>query len=90
MTNTTNRGSLRDEIIEDVQQMIGEEIAHSPFALTDDAQQLIKDEIVNYTQHILDALSFQEMRSQGAQALHLANMRMEVQRLIRERRNQKD
>jgi hypothetical protein len=90
MTDIRDRGSLQAEIIQDVEQVIDEELADSPFALTDQARRSIRDEIVNYTQRILEALSFDEMRSQGAQALHLANMRSEVQCLIRERRSRKD
>ena len=90
MTNTGDRGSLREHIIEDVEQVIAEELADSPVALTDKAKQSIKDEVINYTTRILEALSVREMRSEGAQALHLYNMRSEVKRLIRERRNQRD
>ena len=70
--------------------MIAEELADFPVALTDKVQKSIKDEVVNHTSRILEALSFREMQSEGAQALHLHNMRSEVKRLIRERRNQKE
>ena len=68
MTDTSGRGSLRQSIIQDVEQVIAEELADFPVALTDKVQKSIKDEVVNHTSRILEALSFREMQSEGAQA----------------------
>jgi hypothetical protein len=87
MTEARDRGTLKAEIIQDVEQIVDEEIADSQFELTDQARQSVRDELVNYTQRILDALSSQEMQSESALVLHLYRTRVDAQRLIRERRS---
>lgn len=79
------RENRNAEIIDKVRRIVREEMSDSPSIPTGDAE-MIETEIVNYTSLIVDALSTEEMQSEGALVNHIANTRCDIQRLIRNRR----
>jgi hypothetical protein len=86
MAYQNDRYSLITEILEEVRRVIGEELVDAPTTLTDADRKTIEDELIGETNQTLEALTFAEMRSEGAQASHLARIRPEAQQLLRTRR----
>ena len=73
------------DIIERVQSAIRDELMFAPSSLTDEDRAAIEDQLLSHTRLIVDALSTEEMNSEGALLSHIANARWDATRLIRER-----
>ena len=86
MAYQNDRGSLTAEILEEVRRVIGEGLEDTPTTLTDQDRKTIEEELIGQTNRILEALTFAEMRSEGAQVSHLARIRAEAQQFVRTRR----
>jgi hypothetical protein len=86
----SERHRLSVEIVEDVRQVFVQELADAPRTLTDEARKAIEDEMIGRTERLLEALTLEEMKSAGAQARHLANVRTDIQHLIYNRRKQSE
>ena len=79
------RQELTDDIIEQVREAVREELADAPATLRPVDLEAIEDSVLAQTQLVVDALSFEEMQSEGGLLSHLANARVETNRLIRDR-----
>jgi hypothetical protein len=84
--NNSRREHLTADIIEEVKRVVREELCDSSITLSAEARQAVENEILGHTNHILEALSSEEMASEGALVSHLANARLGTQRIIRDRR----
>ncbi len=88
MNNKTDSQSRRDtltaDIIEQVRNAIHEELLFAPQSLTDDGREAIEDDILTQSRIVVDALSTEEMTSEGALLSHIANARWDTTRLIRD------
>jgi S-adenosylmethionine:diacylglycerol 3-amino-3-carboxypropyl transferase len=79
------RQELTDDIIEQVREAVREEMADAPESFSPETLEGIEDSVLAQTQLVVDALSFEEMQSEGGLLSHLANARVETNRLIRDR-----
>ena len=88
MNNKTDSQSRRDtltaDIIEQVRNAIHEELLFAPQSLTDDGREAIEDDILTQSRIVVDALSTEEMTSEGALRSHITNARWDTTRLIRD------
>jgi hypothetical protein len=80
------RKEMTDDIIQRVRDAIHEELAGAPQNFNVSELEEIDRTILGHTQQVVDALSTEEMRSEGALLSHIANARTETNRRIRERR----
>jgi hypothetical protein len=80
------RKEMTDDIIERVREAVREELADAPEAFRREELESIEENVLAHTHLVMDALSFDEMQSEGALLSHIANARLETNRLIRERR----
>ena len=78
------RKEMTDDIIQRVRDAVQEELAGAPQAINADDQEEIDQAILRHTQQVVDALSFDEMQSEGALLSHIADARCETRRLLRE------
>jgi hypothetical protein len=84
------RELLTAEIIEQVRAAVLEELADAPASWSRAQFEEIEQSVLAHTRLVVDALGFEEMKSEGAKLSHIANARWETQRLIRERRAASD
>jgi hypothetical protein len=93
MNKTTDRQSRRDTltagIIEQVRNAIQEELAFAPQSLTDQSREEIENEVLTHSRMVVDALSTEEMTSEGALLSHIANARCDTVRYMRDWRTPK-
>ena len=79
MNNKTDSQSRRDtltaDIIEQVRNAIHEELLFAPQSLTDDGREAIEDDILTQSRIVVDALSTEEMTSEGALLSYIASAR---------------
>jgi hypothetical protein len=80
------REQLTADVIDRVRQAIQEELAGAPQAINADDQEEINRTILDHTRRVVEALSIDEMGSEGALLSHIANARTETNRRIREHR----
>jgi hypothetical protein len=87
MNNKTDRQNRREavtaDIIERVRSAIRDELLFAPASLTDKDRESIEDEILTHSRMVVDALSTDEMKSEGALLSHIAKARWDTNRLIR-------
>ena len=89
MNNTDRRNrrkTLTADVIERVQSAIQEELEAAPQSLTEERREAIEEQVLAHTRLLLDALSVDEMLSEGALFSHIANARFDVSRLIHQQR----
>ncbi|MGD1095524.1 MAG: hypothetical protein ABSB35_26455 [Bryobacteraceae bacterium] len=91
MNNTaTDRKRRREEMTADIEQQVRnavqDELAGAPLSFDCDELERIEESVMSHTQHVLGALSFEEMQSEGALLSHIANARLDTTRRINERR----
>jgi len=82
------REQLTEEILQQVQDAIREELDDAPESVSRQDREAIEETVLAHTRHIVEALSFDEMQSEGALLSHIANARFDTYRLVRERRPQ--
>jgi hypothetical protein len=86
----TDRQRLRKEMTDDITQQVRdavlEELADTPESLRREELENIEDTVLAHTRLVVDALGYEEMQSEGALLSHIANARVETNRLIRDRR----
>lgn len=80
------RKEMTADILERVQGAVREELDGAPQAINAKDQEEIERMILNHTQLVVDALSTEEMGSEGALLSHIANARTDTNRQIRELR----
>jgi hypothetical protein len=79
------RKEMTDDIIQRVRDAVQEKLADAPDPFRSDDLDAIEDTVLAHTRQVVDALSIEEMGSEGALLSHIANARWETQRLMRER-----
>jgi hypothetical protein len=86
---TTDRQQRREQmttdIIQQVRNAVQEELAGAPESFSFDELEQIEQMVLSHTQQVVDALSVDEMGSEGALLAHIANARTDANRLIRDR-----
>jgi hypothetical protein len=80
------RKEMSDDIIERVRNAVHEELDDAPESLRSEELENIEGSVLGHTRLVVDALSIEEMGSEGALLSHIANARWETQRLMRDRR----
>jgi hypothetical protein len=80
------RQEVTDDIVERVRNAVQEELANAPKSLEREDLESIEEHVLDHTRLVVDALSFEEMQSEGALLSHIANARCDTNRLMRERR----
>jgi hypothetical protein len=80
------RKEITDDIVQRVREAVREELADAPESFRREELENIEENVLAHTQQVVDALSIEEMGSEGALLSHVANARWETTRLIRERR----
>jgi hypothetical protein len=81
-----HRKEMIDDIIQRVREAIQEELAFAPKPFRREELESIEESVLGHTRLVVDALSIDEMGSEGALLSHIANARWETQRLMRDRR----
>ena len=85
---TTDRQRRRKEMTDDITQRVRdavrEECAGAPQTFIVGELEETQRTILDHTRRLVDALSAEEMRSEGALLSHIANARMDTNRRIRE------
>ena len=85
-TDRQRRQGVTDDIIQQVRDAVREELAGTGESFTVKVHEEIEEIVMSHTQQVVDALSYDEMQSEGALLSHIADARRDTQRLIRERR----
>jgi hypothetical protein len=89
-TTTTDRQRRRkemtDDIIQQVRDAVREELADAAVAFRREELDNIEESLLAHTRLVVDALGYEEMQSEGALLSHIANARLETNRLIGQRR----
>ena len=80
------RQEMTDDIVQRVREAVREELTDATAGFSRKQLEEIESEIMAHTQQVVDAISFDEMGSQGALLSHIANARWDTNRLMRERR----
>ena len=81
-----HRDQLTADILQQVRNAVQDELAGAPESITLDELGQIEQTVMAHTQHVVDALSIDEMQSEGALLSHIASARTDTNRLIGGRR----
>jgi hypothetical protein len=89
MNNTTTdrqrqRAKLTADILQQVRNAVQDELADAPESFGFEELESIEEIVLSDSQHIVEALSVQEMQSERALVAHIARARTSANRLIRE------
>src|SRR5580704_13287691 len=76
------RKEMTDDIIQQVRDAVREELADAAVAFRREELDDIEESLLAHTRLVMDALSSDEMQSEGALLGHIANARLETNRLI--------
>jgi hypothetical protein len=85
-SGTQRREQLTEDITNRIHPAVQEECDTSATPLADEDRMAIEREILFHTAHVLDALTSEELTSEGALFGHISNARLEANRLIRNRK----
>ncbi len=76
------REALIAEIVEDVQHEIEDVLNSAPDSLTDDDRESIKDEVLQHSRLVTDALSLNELENEGARWSHVRSANTTAEHLV--------
>lgn len=83
---TTNRQQRREQMTEDIVQQVRhavqEELTGAPSSFTFEELERIEECVMSHTHRVVNALSFEEMQSEGALLSHIAQARLDTNRKL--------